>query len=378
MLFRDLFITACTLTGQTERAASRLGVGYFLPSLFKLRYANMGGLDRELFGRQLMELKTFEESSWCSYWNGFAEEYELEAERLLGIDPGDADERAQDLLIKACTYYQVSAFPGDGPLKMKAYFKSREMFDRGNELLGRPAEKVTLDIAGEEVVGYSYFPEGEGNVPLCIISNGLEGTVQELCFPNLKNRDRGIAMFAMEMPGAYAYKKPMSPASQEIYSGVIDHFAGHPRVDADRISIVGVSFGGYWAARMAAVDPRVSRAVVCGAPIAEAFKAKGSLGTPEIIISVLKKVTHATDLQSLQKRLGDLSFDIGNLYSAIKCPMLIINGDNDTLVGTEDSIILNARVERSFLKLYADDDHCAMGHYDEWLDLTIDWLLGNT
>jgi esterase FrsA len=274
---KDLFVTLCALTGQTERFAGKLGVGYFLPALFRLRYSNMGGLDVVTFARQLSELKTFEEPAWCA---------------------------------------------------------------------------------------------------TAILTNGLEGTVQEICIPNLKYQDRGMGMFVMEMPGAYAYKKPMSPASEEIYRGVIDHVAGLPRVDTDNISLVGVSFGGYWAARMAARDARISKAVVCGAPLQYAFGPQGSIGTPEIIISALKKVTGADDLKSLQDRLGALSFDRGDLYSDIKCPTLIINGDNDTLVGTKDSIILNARVPTSFLKLYADDDHCAMGHYTEWLDLTVDWLMG--
>lgn len=376
MTLKDLFVSICALSSQTDRAAGRLGVAYYLPALFRLRYTNMGGLDPELFAAQLRGLRTFREPDWCAYWNSFAGAYAAEADTLLEADPLDRDERASEALIKACTYYQVSAFPGDGQLKMEAYYRSREIFDRANELMGSPVDKVVLDIAGEEVVGYSHFPEGEGQAPLCIITNGLEGTVQEICLPMRKYADRPVGIFVMEMPGAYAYKKPMSPASAEIYSGVIDHFVGHPRVDPDRISMVGVSFGGHWAARMAAVDPRISKAVACGAPLEKTFKPAGSLGVPEIIISVLMKITGTSDPMSLRKSLAEMSFEKGDLYSRIKCPLLVINGDNDTLCGTEDSIVLNAKVPTSLLKLFADDDHCAMGHYDEWLELTVDWIQG--
>ena len=71
MIIKDLFITRCMATGQTERAAGRLGVRFFLPELFRLRYANMGGLDPEVFARQLDGLKSFEESAWCGYWNAY-------------------------------------------------------------------------------------------------------------------------------------------------------------------------------------------------------------------------------------------------------------------------------------------------------------------
>ena len=54
--------------------------------------------------------------------------------------------------------------------------------------------------------------------------------------------------------------------------------------------------------------------------------------------------------------------------------MLIINGDTDTLMGTQDSIELNRKISSSLLKLYENDDHCAMGHYQEWMDFAFDWI----
>jgi esterase FrsA len=236
-------------------------------------------------------------------------------------------------------------------------------------------EKVTLSVAGEEVVGYARFPQGEGRVPLVIITNGLEGTVQEIALPLLAYRDANIGVFLMEMPGTYAYRQPMSGASEAIYHGVIDHFSTHPRVDAGRMAMVGTSFGGYWSARMAAVSPRLSCAVACGAPLHYAFGPANSLGTPEIIVSVLKKVTGAATLREMGTRLDELSFVRNDLFRRIGIPLLVINGDNDTLLGTRDSVILAIRAPKGLLKVYENDDHCAMGHYREWLDLTFDWLL---
>ncbi|MEW6555268.1 MAG: alpha/beta hydrolase [Actinomycetota bacterium] len=375
MILKDILITLCLVTGQTERAAGCLGVRFFLPELFRLRYANMGGLDPDVFARQLGGLKSFEESAWCGYWNAIASAYEAEAERLLR-EGGDAGgEEARDRLVKALTYYTVSAFPGDTPLRMDAYYKAAQLFERSVPLFDERMEKVTLIVAGEEVNGYARFPAGEEKHPLVIVTNGLEGTVQEIALPLLAYRDADIGVFLMEMPGTYAYRQPMSGASEAVYNGVIDHFAVHPRVDAGRIAMVGTSFGGYWSARMAAVDPRLKCAVACGAPLHYAFGLANSLGTPEIIASVLKKVTGAGSLAAMGRRLNELSFVNNDLYRRIDIPLLVINGDNDTLLGTRDSSVLAARVPKALLKLYEDDDHCAMGHYREWLDLTFEWLL---
>lgn len=374
MILKDLFTTVCLVTGQTERAAGRLGVRFFLPELFRLRYANMGGLDPEVFTSQLNGLKSFEESAWCGYWNAIASGYEREAEGMLGKEGEEQQSKGRDALIKALTYYTVSAFPGDTPLRMDAYHRARALNERLIPMMDDLMEKVTLEIAGEKVVGYARFPAGDGEVPMIIITNGLEGTVQELALPLLEYRDAEIGVFIMEMPGTYAYKKPMSGASEEIYNGVIAHFASHPRVDAGRMAMVGVSFGGYWSARMAAVNPDLSCAVVCGAPLHHAFGFGNSLGTPEIIVSVLKKVTGAGNLAAMGARLDELSFVRNDLYRHIDIPLLVINGDNDTLLGTRDSIDLATKVPRALLKLYENDDHCAMGHYREWLDLSFEWL----
>jgi esterase FrsA len=380
VILKDIFISACALTGQTERAARRLGVAFFLPALFRLRYANMGGLDPDVFAGQMRELRSFEEGAWCGYWNAIGEKLQEEADALLeGESPSEEElERARDLLVKAVTYYTVSAFPGTTPLRMEMYWKARELFERVNSTEETQVEKVTLDLAGETVEGYEYFPPGEERVPVAVMTNGLEGTIQEFAVPLRQFTDTGIGAFLMEMPGSYAYKKPMSADSEEIYRGVLDYVAGHPRVDPDHIMFLGFSFGGYWAARMPAVDKRISRAVVNGAPIDKAFSARGSLGMPEIITSVIMKITGAKSPPEILPKLQALSFSRNDLYDRIECPMLVVNGDNDTLVGTEDSIILASKVPSAVLKLYADDDHCAMGHYDLWLDFTRDWLLEGT
>lgn len=373
MFIKDLFTTLCLLTRLTETAAHLLSVRFFLPQLFRLRYANMGGIDPDLFTRQLEGCRSFKESKWCGYWNAIAKEYESKAEDLIKHIGKSIDE-ARSLVKKATTYYAVSAFPGNTPLRMEAYYRAREFSTRHISLFDNRVEKLTLKLGGETVEGFYRFPSGKGRVPMVIVTNGLEGTLQEILFPLMKYRNSDIGLFVMEMPGTYAYKNPMSASSEAIYSGVIGHFARHPRVDAKRIAMVGVSFGAYWSARMAAVDPRLSCAVVCGAPLHHAFSGASFLGTPEIIASVLMKVAGARNLKSLDEKLSDLSFMKNDLYRRITCPLLVINGDNDTLLGTKDSEALAMKAPRGFLKLYENDDHCAMGHYQEWLDLSFEWL----
>ncbi|WP_285029615.1 alpha/beta hydrolase [Mycolicibacterium sp. lyk4-40-TYG-92] len=424
---KNLIVSLCALTGTTEQAARRFGVGYFLPELTVDRFANMGGIDKRLFAIQLQECRSFDDEAWADYWRRFAVEHLDTAapalERLGGPAPGEllapADdgliarlgavlapavdvfaERAPetvgqlvtsfiadnpdhvdaaiaiDELVKAMTYLFVASWPGWTPSRLQAYAQSQCLFEALIRALapamGIDVEVVTLHVEGEAIKGYAAFPAGSEPTAAVLITNGLEGASQEVAIPILKYRHNGMAVVTMEMPGTYAYRKPLSPESENLYAAMLDHIAAHPRVDADRIGMVGVSFGAHWSARMAARDKRI-KAVVCnGGLYHRSFTPASTFGKPAIILETLRNTTGATSLIDLGRRLHALSLKAR--YPDITVPLLVINGDTDTLVSTRDSVDLADAVPNGELILYPNDDHCAMGHYSEWLATSVDWL----
>lgn len=433
---QKLFVTVCAVTRTTNFAARFTGAAPFLPALFALRYANMGGLDRTEFAHQIRGVKSFRDDRWCGYWNRIADDYvqrtidmlrslaDADSAEVLDLtDPNaglfgglaewiapaavlfadhgpqpdtraideliDAHVRGQereriilafsaiDAWVKAVTYFQVSAFPGHDRNRMQAYWRSRQLFDTLvgvlAPMLGLTVEHVDVTLAGGDVVrGFLVVPPGSGPHPVVLTTNGLEGTVQELAIPQLRYRDSGIAMFLMEMPGSYAYTDPMRPESEAVYHRVIEHLATDERLDAQRIAMVGVSFGGYWTARLAATSDRLVCAIACGAPTHRSFRG-GALGTPQVILHALAQTVGAAHPLDLVGKLKALS--IRHLYSDITIPLLVINGDHDTLLSTQDSSDLAAAAANATLLLYPDDDHCAMGHYRQWLDHSQRWLV---
>lgn len=435
-LKRRLLVTACAATGTTEIATRRLGAGVFLPALFAQRYANMGGLDPAEFRAQMHACRSLKDGAWSGYWDAIARSHVRRADALLAElrvpphdrieawldDPGQRERldwlaplvepcavlladhalrpgkpavaqfvathhdpavaertpRVVDAvgeLLRAITYLQVGAFPGGSPGRMRAYHRSRRLFDALAHAFagGLPrtlVEQVTIDAGADTVGGYLCLPAQDAPAPTVIVTNGLEGTVQELLVPLLRYHATGLGVFVMEMPGSYAYASRMSAASEAIYGRVIDTLVADPRVDAERLGIVGVSFGGYWAARMAAADRRLACAVASGAPTDHSFAPK--LGLPEVILEALAHVTGATNPIALLRRLRALS--LRDRYAEITQPLLVINGDHDTLLSTQDSVDLAAGAPHGELRLYPGDDHCAMGHYREWLDASQAWL----
>jgi esterase FrsA len=429
-----VLVTLAALTRTTGLAARLLGTRPFLPALFVLRYSNMGGLDPDVVARHLRTCRSFTDAGWCRYWDAVADEHlagaraalrrvdpaaeglvdaalaagavdvgpDLEAafadaalllaehgpqrtaearRRLVAGRPG-ADPRtgaaleALDHLVKAVTFLQVSAFPGHTPARDRAYWRSRRLFAAVTRLvaphLGVQVRELGIPFEGDVVHGYLVVPEGATAVPTVVVTNGLEGTVPELLVPLLRYRDSGLATFVMEMPGSYAYQQPMTARSEDVYHRVLDHLADLPEVDANRLAVVGVSFGGYWATRLAATDTRIRCAVACGAPTHRAFLPLGSVGMPQVILQALKDTTGTRTLAGLGHTMRGLS--LRQHYARISAPLLVVNGDHDTLLGTQDSIDLAREAQDATLVLYPDDDHCAMRHYTDWLDLSQTWL----
>lgn len=420
-------VTWCALAKTTEKAARRRGVGHFLPALFVDRFANMGGIDKRLFTQQLGGCRTFEDEGWAAYWRGLAQTH-LEAadaelatlgapsvRMILDSDddstaealghvlapavrvfadriPEDAgtlladfvaeqpehrpEAAAIDSLVKAMTYLFAASWPGWSPARLRAYGDSQRIMHA--LLIGlAPAmnvhvERIELEIAGEHAVAYGVFPVQDFPGPAVLVSNGLEGTIQEALIPALRLRTRGIAMITMEMPSTFQYLKPLSAESEEMYLAVIEQLAAHRRVDPERIGMMGISFGAHWSTRMAARSTRLKAVVSNGGLYHRSFSAAATFGMPEIMLWTLKRTVGAKNLVELGRCLHALS--IKELYGEITIPILAINGDTDTLISTQDTIDLATGAPRGELLLYPHDDHCAMGHYTEWLDQSTAWL----
>lgn len=415
----DLGVTVRALTHTTERAARRRGARPFLPSLFVDRFVNMGSLDRSVFLRQLDGCRSFDDAAWAGHWRAAADEHIATADAALtrlgvpvveqwlvgasaagvadrvrpelegavdalihGVTSASPDCVADDAsiavaaLVKAMTYLFAASWPGWTPHRMDAYRDSRRVFDvllhTFAPALGLDVELVDIDMGDDTISAYLVVPAEGRRLPVVLMTNGLEGSIQELARPALRHRPPDMAALLMEMPGTYSYTRPLSLDSERYYRAVLDVLSGHPRIDPDRIGMLGVSFGAYWSTRMAAVDHRIKAVVSNGGFYHRGFGAATVVGMPEILLTTLKRTVGVRSLSGLAHAMRSLS--IRPLFKQISVPVLAVNGDHDTLASTQDTVDLARGAPRGELRLYPDDDHCAMGHYDQFIAEAVGWL----
>jgi esterase FrsA len=369
-MLRRLAVTLLAQTGLTNVFARRVGVEPFLPAVFLPRYADLGGLPVERLQADLRGIRSFADRDWCEGWGALAGGQEAQADRHERA--GDA-EAATSALRAALAYHAAGAFPGTTPGRLRAYRETHRIFQRLLDREEHPWQSLTIGTPADSVEGVLSIPAGPGPHPLVIMINGLEGTTPETVLRLPDGARDDLALFCMEMPGTYASPSPCSPDSARSFDAVIDALARRPEIDESAIALIGVSFSGYWAARLAAGNDRLACVVSDGPPLRHSFAPLSAYGKPQIIMEAMRHVTGTRTPLGLALASRALAAALVP-YEQIAVPLLVVNGDNDSLCDVRDSIELAGGAPRGLLKLYPGAEHCSMLRRAEATELQLDWI----
>ena len=162
-------------------------------------------------------------------------------------------------------------------------------------------------------------------------------------------------------------------------SAVIDYLEKRPDVDSQRIGIMGRSFGGYWAAKMAFVEAKRLRAsVVWGGGVHYFFQARlaarvhqcGKLSDGSRF-GALQYLRCQRIWMSSSKIWPSLSLKTQGWLEKPSCPMLIVNGKEDLQTPIEDLHILLEYGTPKSARVFPGGH---MGQTPETLPTVIRWL----
>jgi len=183
---------------------------------------------------------------------------------------------------------------------------------------------------------------------------------------------------AIDMPGVGESPIKASTTAESLFSAVIDYLERQPEVDVKRIAMVGRSFGGYWAAKMAFVEAQRLRAsVVWGGGVHYFFQeewlrestyAESYLMDHDIARCMVFGVA---TIDELAKVFPAMSLKTQGWLDKSSCPMLVVNGKEDLQTPIDDLYILLESGSPKSARVFPGGH---MGQTPETLPTIINWL----
>jgi hypothetical protein len=208
----------------------------------------------------LARLTSKDPELWAAEWARVAKPYQEEA--LLYERSGDL-QQAREAYIQAYTYYATGRYPvPHTPGKQQCFRKSLEMYERAGRFFEPPLEKVGIPFGDKTIPAYLRIPRDGHRHSVVINFGGIDSFKAESYEYDEALLTAGMGTCAVDMPGVGECPIKASTTADTLYSAVLDYLEKRPEVDAQRIAIMGRSFGGYWAAKMAFVEAERLRASV--------------------------------------------------------------------------------------------------------------------
>ncbi len=295
---------------------------------------NGGGGDFGEIHRTTSKMKVGDQESWFLEWCNLA----TYVEKLgASAEQHRHNTTAMQSYFRASNYYRMADFylDRDDPRERPTYLKHVSLFQKAATLHAPAIEAVRIPFEGKNLHGYfveaSNKSSSSEKVPCVIIFGGADATCEEAYFSSAADASvRGFHALLLDGPGqGYTLRFENLYARYDFEKAVgaaIDFLARNKSdvVDLKRVGVMGRSMGGYYAARSAAKEPRVKAAVVFDA----VFDIRSDVYDffPPVRRAINWDLGVNTE-EEARERLG--KFNLAGVAEQMKCPILIIHGEDD-------------------------------------------------
>lgn len=305
------------------------------------------GLDPGDIKEAFNSIHTRDKDEWAAAFMGVADRYMNEAKSLEKTDPTKANAD----YIRAWRLYSFGRWPiPASPGKQRSYEKALEAFRAHAKFWDPPMEIVRIPFEGKEIIGYLRLPKNAtGPVPLVLAVNGLDSRKEDLAESFSAILPFGVGYLAVDGPGTGQNPIKVSENAERVLSRVLDYIATRPEIDKNRVAMHGVSWGAYWATKMAIVEHGRLRGASAQSPPTDRFFSKEFLmndliGNREYLFDQVPALMAIFDnvhtIDEMAEVLPKMSLVKQGLLGKPMSPMLILAGVKDTQVPIDDIYLL--------------------------------------
>jgi esterase FrsA len=202
------------------------------------------GLKAEDVRKALANINSLDRDEWADAWGKVAAPYALAGKAAEAV--GRIKE-AQENYLMAWRLYSFARWPTENsPGKQKAYGIALAAFQNYARHLDPPLETVRIPFEGKEIVGLLRLPKGVRPAPLVLSISALDSRKEEHVERGEAFLQRGIATFALDMPGTGQAPLRGEPDAERMFSRALDYLATRPDIDAKRVVVQGGSWSGHF------------------------------------------------------------------------------------------------------------------------------------
>jgi fermentation-respiration switch protein FrsA (DUF1100 family) len=228
--------------------------------------------------------------------------------------------------------------------------------------------------------------KGAGPRPCLVFFNGYDVTKEVLYLMGLGDlAARGISVLLCDQPGSGGalrlHGQPTRFDMEVPAAACFEALAARPDVDGDRIAIGGISMGGYFAPRAAAVDHRFAACVAWGAfhdllGVVANLAQTGAHSAPPFQAPWVFGTDDIEDIRPIAP-----SFNLDSVIGEMTCPLLVLHGESDRQVPIAQAHRTHDRATSSprrdllvFPKGSWGEEHCQVDDPTLARDAIGDWL----
>jgi dienelactone hydrolase len=328
-------------------------------------------------------------SAWYSAWSGLA------VQRLRTAQEAEVkgfDQTAGRSYFRAGIYQLMAIrfLQRDDPRGTPSYVKGAQHFLTGLRLLGKPGRAVDIPYRGAALPGILALPKSSRPSACTIIFGGFD-SLKEWLYPVVVDPflARGVGVLLVDQAGVGGalrlYNIPAAPESELSAAACVDFLESIPEVDSNRIGVAGISLGGYYAPRAAAIEKRIQACCAWGGAYDPAGLFARLISQPDKARSIPDMIQHAAwvfGTDGTEQTMQVLSrLQLAPVIERITCPLLVLHGENDQQVldgDAENTVRYATNSRKAELKVFTKQEggaeHCQLDNAALAGDYMADWF----